>query len=289
MQGRKGDPSDILDQETKDFYLRALDILARRGASLRLAHSLIAAKLNIGNGSDAALIGSTILQADIALSGFQGKLPYSVPMSSDAAQPMLAAAAALDAFNSTQMRLDCASGAPSATSESGASTLAVPIATVEVQVGNVVVEGPIQFVNGNLVTVLGVAIRVDPEDSLLSSLTVGTNVRVEGAFDAGNILNAVSISLPDTLVPAVTPETSFNVGAVSAPAATPEASFNSGSAGSSGAPAPAFTPEPGFNGGVPAPASTPEVRGGDEDDDGEGDDESSGGDDEDDGDSGMGD
>jgi hypothetical protein len=31
MQGRNGDPSDILDAETRDFYLRALDILDRSG------------------------------------------------------------------------------------------------------------------------------------------------------------------------------------------------------------------------------------------------------------------
>jgi hypothetical protein len=39
---------------------------------------LIAAKLNIANGSDPAPISSTITRADSLLSGFSGKLPYNV-------------------------------------------------------------------------------------------------------------------------------------------------------------------------------------------------------------------
>jgi hypothetical protein len=43
-----------------------------------LAKQLIAAKLNIANGSDPAPISSTVTHADSLLSGFTGKLPYNV-------------------------------------------------------------------------------------------------------------------------------------------------------------------------------------------------------------------
>src|SRR5688572_19772639 len=33
MQGRNGDPSDVLDEETRNFYLRALDLLDRSGVT----------------------------------------------------------------------------------------------------------------------------------------------------------------------------------------------------------------------------------------------------------------
>ena len=46
-------------------------------ASLVLAGQLIAAKLNLANGSDPAPVSGTIDDADALLSGFSGKLPYS--------------------------------------------------------------------------------------------------------------------------------------------------------------------------------------------------------------------
>ena len=33
MQGRNGDPSDILDEDTRQYYLKALDILDRAGVN----------------------------------------------------------------------------------------------------------------------------------------------------------------------------------------------------------------------------------------------------------------
>ena len=47
-------------------------------ASLILADQLIAAKLNIANGSDPAPVSSTITDADSLLSAFSDKLPYKV-------------------------------------------------------------------------------------------------------------------------------------------------------------------------------------------------------------------
>jgi hypothetical protein len=49
---------------------------------LILAGQLIAAKLNIANGSDPAPISSPIANANGFLSGFSGKLPYNVKTTS---------------------------------------------------------------------------------------------------------------------------------------------------------------------------------------------------------------
>ncbi len=79
----------------------------RGDASLILAHQLIAAKLNVAAGADAASIASVIAQADALLAqyplpyGGSGKLPYGVtPRRRDPRRPaMIDLAAKLDEYN----------------------------------------------------------------------------------------------------------------------------------------------------------------------------------------------
>ena len=52
------------------------------GTGLVLAHQLIAAKLNIANGSDPTTIATTVADADRLLAMFGDKLPYGVRRSS---------------------------------------------------------------------------------------------------------------------------------------------------------------------------------------------------------------
>src|SRR5438093_3359544 len=68
-------------------------------ASVLLAHQLIAAKLNIANGSDPTPIASTIADADGLLSGFAGKLPDGVAPSSVTGGAMVHDASILTSFN----------------------------------------------------------------------------------------------------------------------------------------------------------------------------------------------
>jgi len=68
-------------------------------ASIILAKQLIAAKLNIANGSDPTPISSTITHADSLLSMFSGKLPYNVKPSSIIGQMMVNDANTLDNYN----------------------------------------------------------------------------------------------------------------------------------------------------------------------------------------------
>src|SRR5207248_11542049 len=75
-------------------------------ASLILADQLIAAKLNVANGSDPASVSSTITHADSLLSGFSGKLPYGVRTNSTNGQRMVNDGAALESYNKGTLKLE---------------------------------------------------------------------------------------------------------------------------------------------------------------------------------------
>src|SRR5439155_26045881 len=76
-------------------------------ASLILARQLVAAKLNIANGSDATPIQQTILDADAVLAPYTGRLPYSVPPSSAPGRMMTILAPALDVYNQGRLTRGC--------------------------------------------------------------------------------------------------------------------------------------------------------------------------------------
>jgi hypothetical protein len=76
-------------------------------ASLILAYQLIAAKLNVANGSDPAPISAAIATGDTLLSGFSGKLGYKVKPSSAAGKQLTAVAAELERYNTKQLTLGC--------------------------------------------------------------------------------------------------------------------------------------------------------------------------------------
>ena len=65
-------------------------------ASLRLAGELIAAKLNLANGSDPAPVSDTIADADALLAAFEGKLPYFVRLDTPTGQEMASDVARAD-------------------------------------------------------------------------------------------------------------------------------------------------------------------------------------------------
>lgn len=76
-------------------------------ASLILAHQLIAAKLNIANGSDPTAIAATVADGDRLLAPFGGKLPYGVRPSSTLGHAMVNDAGLLDAYNSGRQTPTC--------------------------------------------------------------------------------------------------------------------------------------------------------------------------------------
>ena len=74
-------------------------------ASIILAYQLIAAKLNIANGSNPAPISSTITDADGDLDG--GTIPQHVNASSTLGQDMTADASKLDSYNNSNLTPMC--------------------------------------------------------------------------------------------------------------------------------------------------------------------------------------
>jgi hypothetical protein len=76
-------------------------------ASLGLARQLIAASLNTANGSNPTPICAELADANDLLSGFSGKLPFHVNLTSPAARPMLSLATRLGSYNNGMLTANC--------------------------------------------------------------------------------------------------------------------------------------------------------------------------------------
>jgi len=76
-------------------------------ASTILAVQLIAAKLNIANGSDRSPVASVVAASDNLLAGHTGLLPYSVSPSSAAGQHMIQRSTTLSAYNNGSLTPSC--------------------------------------------------------------------------------------------------------------------------------------------------------------------------------------
>jgi YVTN family beta-propeller protein len=92
---------------TQAELLTLFDTPPRGDASVILAHQVIAAKMNIANGSNPAPIRSAIADADKLLSQFFGKLPYNVGTSSAIGQQLVNDANVLDRYNNGDLTPDC--------------------------------------------------------------------------------------------------------------------------------------------------------------------------------------
>ncbi|HEY3167718.1 MAG TPA: PKD domain-containing protein, partial [Candidatus Binatia bacterium] len=87
--------------------LSLLSANSKSDASIILAHQLIAAKLNVANGSNPAPIASTLTTADNLLGAFPGKLPYDVKSNTATGKSMVAAGAILESYNTGQVANSC--------------------------------------------------------------------------------------------------------------------------------------------------------------------------------------
>ena len=99
----------ILGSETytQMELLQILNTPSGGDASLKLAVQLIAARLNIANGSDPTPISSTLTHADSLLSMFSGQLPYNVKPSSATGQMMVSDANTLYDYNNGLLTPGC--------------------------------------------------------------------------------------------------------------------------------------------------------------------------------------
>jgi hypothetical protein len=96
--------------------------------------------------------------------------------------------------------------APEATLE--VTTEVTPEATAEITAEAtldtvIVIEGPVQIIDGNLITVYGVTIQLDSDDPTLKTLEVGDVVRVE-ADSSQTVITAISVT-PVVIVGTVNP------------------------------------------------------------------------------------
>ena len=90
-----------------DDLLELLDTPVRGDASLILAHQLIAAKLNIANGSDDGPISAVIATIDLKLCDISGRFPYDVAPKTTDGKAMVKAAAILDQYNNGDLTPGC--------------------------------------------------------------------------------------------------------------------------------------------------------------------------------------
>lgn len=91
----------VLGDETysQTELLELLGMRIQGDASRLLARALIAAKLNIAAGADAAPIAATVASADDLLDDFAGKLPYGIPLLSETGLNAILLALVLDLYN----------------------------------------------------------------------------------------------------------------------------------------------------------------------------------------------
>lgn len=92
---------------TQTELLALLTMSVAGDASLNLADQLIAAKLNVANGSDPSAIASTVADADGLLAQFSGKLPYKVKPNSAAGRAMIRDANLLAQYDAGALTPTC--------------------------------------------------------------------------------------------------------------------------------------------------------------------------------------
>lgn len=180
-------------------------------ASLILAHQLIAAKLNVAKGLDATVVSGVIAQGDAVLAGFTGRLPYHVAPSDATGQTLVNLSTILVSYNDGQLTIGCAIPAtltptPIVTSTLTPAITTTPEATLEVtpeatpestaQPGTpviIVIEGPVQAINVNIITIYNINIQLADNDPNLKIIQVGDIVHIEGSPQGSVVTGNITI------------------------------------------------------------------------------------------------
>jgi uncharacterized delta-60 repeat protein len=92
---------------TKQELLAILNNSTTSDASIIMARQLIAAKLNAANGAEVGSVEAVIMDADVLLAGYSGKLALKVKPKSSAGQAFVNVADVLDAYNNGQFTPSC--------------------------------------------------------------------------------------------------------------------------------------------------------------------------------------
>ncbi len=178
-------------------------------ASLILAHQLIAAKLNVAKGLDSTVVAGVIAQGDAVLAGFTGRLPYHVAPSDATGQTFVNLSTILVSYNEGQLTIGCSLPAtltPTAEVTSEATATVTPEATLELtpeatpestaQPGSpviIVIEGPVQAINVNIITIYNINIQLADNDPNLKLIQVGDIVHIEGSPQGSVVTGNITI------------------------------------------------------------------------------------------------
>jgi len=193
-------------------------------ASLILAHQLIAAKLNIAKGLDTTVVTGVIAQGDVILASFTGRLPFHVAPSDATGQTLVNLSTILVSYNEGQLTIGCSMLATltpttEATSESTpeATATVTPEATLEMtpestaQPGTpviIVIEGPVQTINVNIITIYNINIQLADDDPNLKIIQVGDIVHIEGSPQGSVVTGNITIIAITVVIVNVEVETS---------------------------------------------------------------------------------
>jgi hypothetical protein len=193
-------------------------------ASNQLLVQLVAAKLNVESGVASPLGTALIEQADALLLSLGGGASLNIHPSSPEGQQLLAVMEALGNFNSGALVVGCpvenpeatpeataestaeATQSPEATAEATAEATQSPEATPEAtaEPGSdlpviIIIEGPVQSININIITIYGIDIELDANDPILTVIQIGDILRIEGDL-AGSGTTIVIVAVNITIV-----------------------------------------------------------------------------------------
>lgn len=186
---------------------------ADNDASSQLAAHLIAAKLNLAAGVSSSLIEALIAQADALLVPYPGKLPYNVEPSSSAGLSMNSIKGILEDFNEAVLNPGCdddaestaepevtETPAPEVTETPSPEATETPEPETTPEAGQtpiiIVIEGPVQEINVNIITIFDIDIELEIDDPVLTVIQVGDVIRVEGElFDRGTTIIIVAVTI----------------------------------------------------------------------------------------------
>ena len=166
------------------FALLTMD--AGGDASVLLAQQLIAAKLSAAAGTDTTVVNALIAEADNTLATYTGKLPFGVAAGTADGADLVVIADTFQVFSTGAFHDDC---------ETEPEPEATPDPDIVIDTGDdsviIVIEGPVEAVNVNVITIYNINIVVEEDDPALTVIQIGDVLRITGALvtdDDGLIL-----------------------------------------------------------------------------------------------------
>jgi hypothetical protein len=143
-------------------------------ASILLAQQLIAAKLSAAAGTDTTIVNPLIAEADESLAMYDGKLPYDVDEDDS---NLVVIADTFQVFSTGAFHDDCETVPDPEVTETPEPDIVIDTGDDSVII---VVEGPVQAINVNVITIYDIDIVVEEDDPSLTVIQIGDVLRITG-------------------------------------------------------------------------------------------------------------